>query len=341
MSDDRFFKLSGPFKLGYLAELTNCELSNIEATETIVNDIAPLKEANDEQITFFDNKKYLEEFKITKAKACFVSKKMAPFAPNSLTCLVSKNPYKSYAIAARKFYPEDSDNVSISDKAIIDTTATIGDNCLIEASVVIGKNVEVGDNCNIKSNTVISDGVKIGNNCRIGANVTISHALIGNDVCIYSGVVVGSRGFGFAIDYSEGFTTVPQLGRVIIEDKVEIGANTTVDRGAGPDTVIGEGTRIDNLVQIGHNVKVGKHCIIVSQAGISGSTEVGDGVMIGGQTGIAGHLKIGAGAKIAAKSGVMRDIPAGVVEYMGVPAIPLKQYMRQIVTLNKLIKKKV
>jgi UDP-3-O-[3-hydroxymyristoyl] glucosamine N-acyltransferase len=145
---------------------------------------------------------------------------------------------------------------------------------------------------------------------------------------------VGRPGFGFAIDPA-GFVSVPQLGRVVIEDGVEIGANTTIDRGAGPDTVIGAGTRIDNLVQIGHNVQIGRNCIIVSQTGISGSTKFGDFVMAGGQSGFAGHLTVGNGAKIAAQSGIMRDIPAGA-EVMGYPATDLKQFMRQVATLSRL-----
>ena len=155
---------------------------------------------------------------------------------------------------------------------------------------------------------------------------------------VYTLARIGQDGFGFAIDPA-GFVKVPQLGRVIIEDSVEIGANTTIDRGAGPDTVIGQGTWIDNLVQIGHNVKIGKGCVIVSQAGISGSTIIDDFVMIGGQAGIAGHLHVGSGAKVAAQSGIMRNIPAGE-EQMGYPALPMKQFMRQIATLNRLSKKK-
>ncbi|MFP4464344.1 MAG: UDP-3-O-(3-hydroxymyristoyl)glucosamine N-acyltransferase, partial [Alphaproteobacteria bacterium] len=203
--------------------------------------------------------------------------------------------------------------------------------------VYIGQGVEIGNQVWIEAGAVIQEGVKIGNRCRIGAGACVSHALIGDHVRLYPGVRVGQDGFGFAIDPA-GHVKVPQLGRVIIEDHVEIGANTTIDRGAGPDTVIGQGTWIDNLVQIGHNVKIGRGCVIVAQVGISGSTIIEDFVAIGGQAGIAGHLRVGSGAKIAAQSGVMNNLEARK-EYMGSPAFPKMQFFRHVAALNRLIKK--
>jgi UDP-3-O-[3-hydroxymyristoyl] glucosamine N-acyltransferase len=185
---------------------------------------------------------------------------------------------------------------------------------------------------------VICDGVEIGSDCDIGANTYVTHALIGKKVRIYPGAVIGRPGFGFAIDPS-GFVSVPQLGRVIIEDYVEIGANSTIDRGAGPDTIIGMGTRIDNLVQLGHNVVLGKACVIVSQTGISGSTKFGDFVMTGGQSGFAGHLTIGSGTKVGAQSGIMRDVAPGS-EIMGSPGVPVKQFMRQVAIMGKMSDRK-
>jgi UDP-3-O-[3-hydroxymyristoyl] glucosamine N-acyltransferase len=234
--------------------------------------------------------------------------------------LVSPHPYKSYALAAQYFYPFEKPDPLVSPHAVVGEGVKIGAGTSIEAGVVIGKNVEIGEDCHI------------------GANAVISHAVIGDNVRIYPGVCIGQDGFGFAIDPA-GHVKVPQLGRVIIGDSVEIGANTTIDRGAGPDTEIGSGTWLDNLVQIGHNVKMGRGCVMVAQSGISGSTVLEDYVVIAGQVGIAGHLRIGMGAQIAAKSGLMKDV-APRSEMMGYPAVPIKQFMRQIATLNRLIKPK-
>ena len=195
----------------------------------------------------------------------------------------------------------------------------------------------IGDHAWIESHVSIGHGVQFGNNCRVGANSTVSHSIIGNHVRLYPGVRIGQDGFGFAID-PVGFVKVPQLGRVVMGDHIEIGANCCIDRGAQGDTTIGSGTWIDNLVQIGHNVKIGRGCVIVSQCGISGSTELGDFVVMGGQVGIAGHLKIGSMARIAAQSGVIKDIPPKE-EWMGYPAIPLRTFMRQTVKLNQLVQK--
>jgi UDP-3-O-[3-hydroxymyristoyl] glucosamine N-acyltransferase len=267
-----------------------------------------------------------------------VRPELAGVAPAGTVCLTHKNPYKAYAIAAQAFYPAEPAASFRAPTALIDKTAVIGSDCSIEDGVIIGANAKIGSRCRIQAHAVIRDGVEIGDDCDIGAHAYITHALIGSKVRLHPGARIGRPGFGFAIDPA-GFVSVPQLGRVIIESDVEIGANTTIDRGAGPDTVIGQGTRIDNLVQIGHNVKIGKGCVIVAQVGISGSTQVGDYVMMGGQAGVAGHIKIGSKTKIAAQSGIMRDIPPGT-EYMGSPAVPIRQAMKQVALLAKLAIKK-
>jgi UDP-3-O-[3-hydroxymyristoyl] glucosamine N-acyltransferase len=207
---------------------------------------------------------------------------------------------------------------------------------VIEAGVVIGAKAVIGDGCWIEANAVIGRGVTIGATSRIGANATISHAEIGSGTRLYPGVRVGQDGFGFAIDPA-GHVKVPQLGRVIIGDHVEIGANSCIDRGAGPDTVIGHGTWIDNLVQIGHNVKIGRGCVLVAQSGVAGSTTLEDYAVLAALAGVAGHLKIGMGARIGAKSGVMKDVPAGE-EQLGAPAMPVKEFMRQVIALKRLTK---
>ena len=320
MADPRFFDKQPALSLGEIAELSGAELSPNADISLKIEDVASLQSAGAADISFLDNIKYKEDFAATKAGACFVRPELQDIAPDGTALLLSDNPYKSYALTAQHFYPQDIQKEDISPQAHIAKSAKIGKNCIIEPGAVIMENVEIGDHC------------------RIGANAVISHAIIGSYVTIYRGVCIGQDGFGFAIDPA-GYVKVPQLGRVIIEDHVEIGANTTIDRGAGPDTVIGQGTWIDNLVQIGHNVQIGKGCVIVAQVGISGSTVLEDYVMIGGQCGLAGHLRVGKGAKIAAQSGVMRDIPAGK-EHMGSPSMPVKQYMRQVAVLKRLIKDK-
>lgn len=338
MPDPRFFKLLGPFTLADLAARTGSSLSDEKYAGRVVKDVAPLDVAASDHLCFFDNKKYLDAFRGTKAGACFVRAEFASFAPEGLACLLHKNPYKAYAIAASAFYPAETFSEYRDPMASIHPEVEIGAGCFIEAGAVIEKGVKIGARTRIGAHAVISAGVEIGAESDIGSNAYVSHALIGARVRLYPGVSIGRPGFGFAMD-ATGFLSVPQLGRVLIGDDVEIGANTTVDRGAGPDTVIGQGTRIDNLVQIGHNVKIGKYCVIVAQTGISGSTEIGDFTMIGGQAGLAGHLKIGSRVKIAAQSGVMRDIPDGA-EHMGSPSVPLRQFMKQTALLGKMSAKK-
>ncbi len=255
-----------------------------------------------------------------------------------MALLVTDEPYSAYALTSRHFYPDAAVTPGISPQAIVAKSAVIGKDVRIEAGTVIGENVTIGNGSRIGANTVIGDGVEIGENCRIGALCSISHTIIGQRVTLHRGIHIGQDGFGFAPSKT-GIVKVPQLGRVLIGDDVEIGAGSCVDRGAGPDTIIGASSKIDNLVQIGHNVRIGKYVIIAAQCGISGSTWIEDGVMLGGQSGLAGHLKIGAGAKLAARSGVMTDVPAGET-YGGAPAVPVRDWHRQTVAVAKLGKKK-
>ena len=318
--------------------MLDCALPEDADASVVLDDVCPLSNAQPSHLSFLDNIKYKEDFLTTKAGACLVSPQMAEIAPKGLVCLVSDTPYKAYALAAQAYYPEKQPDSNISKLASIDKSAKLGKGVCVEQNVVIEPNVEIGKNAWIEAGAVIKEGVIIGDHVRIGAQSTISHSLIGDYVRLYPGVRVGQDGFGFAID-PEGHVKVPQLGRVIIEDHVEIGANTTIDRGAGPDTIIGQGTWIDNLVQIGHNVVIGKGCIIVAQVGISGSCIIEDFVAIGGQAGMAGHLRIGKGAQIGAQSGVINDLDGGE-EYMGSPAFPKRQFFRQVAALNRLIKRK-
>ncbi|MCC7281954.1 MAG: UDP-3-O-(3-hydroxymyristoyl)glucosamine N-acyltransferase, partial [Acetobacteraceae bacterium] len=212
--------------------------------------------------------------------------------------------------------------------ALIGAGAEIGPFAVIEAGA------ELGPGCRIGPHAVIGEGCRLGEGCRIGAHASLSHAVLGARVFVYPGARIGQPGFGFAAS-ADGFVTVPQLGRVLVGDDVEIGANCCVDRGSVGDTVIGAGTRIDNLVQIAHNVRIGRACVIVAQTGISGSAELGDFAQLGGQAGVTGHLKIGAKARIAAQAGVMTDVPDGA-EYAGSPAENIRTHIRGIMTLRRL-----
>lgn len=339
MSDSRFFKKPKPLSLGDIAKISGAELYGEADPQMMVADVAPIQTATSDCVSFIDNKKYMDAFSKSEAGACFVSPDNVEKAPKGMALLVSKQPYKAYAKAAQKFYPEPSwDKSYIADTAFIHPTAKIGSQCIIDHNVYIGRNVEIGDNSWIKPNTVIGLGCVIGDNAVIGSNSSLSNAIIGSNCRFLPGVRIGQDGFGFAIDPA-GHVLVPQLGRVVIGDRVCIGSNTTIDRGAGPDTEIGDGTMIDNLVQIGHNVKIGKFCIIVSQVGISGSTVIEDYAVLAGQVGVAGHITVGRGARVAAQSGLMRDVPAGA-EVMGSPAVPLREKFKQIAMLSKLAKKK-
>ncbi|MCB1559007.1 MAG: UDP-3-O-(3-hydroxymyristoyl)glucosamine N-acyltransferase [Alphaproteobacteria bacterium] len=338
MADPRFFVSPASYSLAQIAGKIGAELHVSSDADFVVSDVAALDVANAEHLSFLDNKKYKDQFSVTKAGACIVHPDMIEFAPEGLRLLLSPTPYKAYALAAQVFYPEQRPEPFISSLASVHPSAKIGDGCFVGDFVTVGAGAELGSGVWVESHAAIGAGVILADGVRVGNHATISHAIVGRGSRIYPGVRIGQDGFGFAIDPS-GFVKVPQLGRVVIGDMVEIGANSTIDRGASGDTVIGSGSWIDNLVQIGHNVKIGRGCILVSQVGIAGSTEIGDFVVLAGQVGVAGHLKIGSMAKVAAKSGVTKNIPAKE-EWMGYPAMPMKKYLRQSVYLSKAVERK-
>lgn len=338
MADPRFFAVAGPFTAEEISRRTGATLAGAGKEKRALRDVAPLDAAGPDQLSFLDNRKYVDTFRTTRAGACFVHPDLAREAPKDVALLITPEPYRAYAIAAQAFYPDPPPVPGVAPSAVVDATVDLGEGCRVEANAVIGDHAKLGRRCLIGPNAVIGTGVVLGDDVRVGANASISHSLIGNRVRIYPGARLGQDGFGFAPD-PKGFVKVPQLGRVIVGDDVEIGANSTVDRGAGPDTIIGPGTMIDNLVQIGHNVQIGRQCVLVSQTGISGSTKLGDFVMIGGQGGLIGHLNIGTGAKIGAQAGVMRDVAPGET-VLGSPAFPVREFHRQVAALRRLAKKR-
>jgi UDP-3-O-[3-hydroxymyristoyl] glucosamine N-acyltransferase len=338
VADPRFFSVAGPFTAAEIARRTGAALGGAGEGERLLRDVAPLDSAGPEHLAFLDNRKYLPAFRQTRAGAAFVQPALAGEAPKGLTLLLTEQPYRGFALAAQAFYPEAPPQPGIAPSAVIDPTARLGEGCAVDPNAVIGARVEIGRRCHIGANSVIGAGCVLGDDVRVGANASISHSIIGSRVRLYPGTRIGQDGFGFAPDPS-GHVKIPQLGRVMIEDDVEVGANSTIDRGAGPDTVIGAGTMIDNLVQIGHNVQVGRGCVLIAQAGIAGSTRLGDFVIIAAQGGLVGHLTIGSGARIGAQAGVMRDVAPGET-VIGSPALPQREFFREVATLRRLARKK-
>lgn len=338
MADLRFFNRNKPLTIAEIASLSGAVLHNPSMAGQMIEDVAPLDRAGSSEISFLDNSKYIQGFTESRAGACFIREKHIEVAPAGMALLITEDPYRAHAMTAQYFYPFVPPVSDVSPHAVIDATAKIGANCIVGPNAFIGRGVEIGEGCIIGANAVLHDGVVIGAGSRVGALTSLSHTLVGERVIIHRGVHIGQDGFGFALGRG-GHVKVPQLGRVVIENDVEIGAGTCIDRGTGPDTIIGEGTKIDNLVQIGHNVQIGKHCVIVAQVGIAGSTRIGDGTVLAGQVGVAGHLKIGSGVRVAAKAGVMNDLPSGA-SYGGYPAIPAKDWHRQTLALAKLGKQR-
>ncbi|MCH7485981.1 MAG: UDP-3-O-(3-hydroxymyristoyl)glucosamine N-acyltransferase [Proteobacteria bacterium] len=336
MADPRFYVAALPLTLKELAELSRAEARG--DADAVFTDVAPLAQAGPDHVSFLDNMRYADAFSASKAGACIVRPDMEKKAPEDMALLLTDDPYGGYARVARAFYPPPPPSAAVSSLAVIDETASLGRDCRVDAGAVIGPGAEIGHRCHIGAHAVIGEGVVLGDDCLIGPSASLACALVGKRVIIHAGACIGQDGFGFAPG-AQGHLKVPQLGRVIIEDDVEIGANTTIDRGTGPDTVIGEGAKIDNLVQIAHNVRVGRGCMMAAQVGISGSTTVGDFSMIGGQAGFAGHLRIGDGTRIAAQSGLMRDVEAGST-VGGSPAVPMRQWLRGVARLERMAKKK-
>lgn len=329
MPDPRFFEDLGPITLGELAELTGAELAQAGAARKSVRGVSILAQAGPETVTFLSDRKLAPELAATRAVACFLPAELAEAAPPGCVALLTRQPQAAYALAAGRLHRLRT----IPPGAAIAPDANLEPGVELAPGVVLGPGVRIGRGTHIGANTVIGPGVAIGRDCRISANVSIGCALIGDRVTILAGAVVGEAGFG-ATAGPGGVIDIPQLGRVIVQDGVTIGANSCVDRGAFDDTVLGENTKIDNLVQIAHNVRVGRNCVMAAHTGISGSVTIGDGAQLGGRVGIADHFTIGAGARLAAAAGVMSDVPPGET-WGGFPAQPIRGWMRQTAWLRK------
>lgn len=341
MSEPQFFPAATSLDFGEVASISGLTLPEGVDASRRVTGAAALEHAGPSDIAYMDNPKYTEALASTAAGLCLVSPRFAERVPAGTTALISPAPYHAFAKVLARFFPAALKPGSVfgsqgvAPGAFVHATAVLEAGVTVDPGAVIGPGAEIGAGTVVASHAVVGPQVRIGRNCSIGAGCTLQAALIGNRVIIHPGVRIGQDGFGFAMS-PRGHMKVPQIGRVIIQDDVEIGANSCIDRGASRDTVIGEGTKIDNLVQIGHNVVVGRHCVIVSQVGIAGSSTLEDFVVLGGQVGLAGHLTIGMGAQVAAQSGVAGDVPRGA-KYGGYPAQPALNWARESAMLKSLL----
>jgi UDP-3-O-[3-hydroxymyristoyl] glucosamine N-acyltransferase len=329
-----------------IAALTRAKPRDGDPLDRRIGNIAPLDTATSADISFIDNAKYLDAFVATRAGACFVGPRfeaMAPKGPQGPVVLVTPHPYPAFVAVARALFPDALRPSSLfgvsgrSKDARVHPSAHVEAGVTVDPFAVIGPDAEIGAGTVIATGAVIGPGVCIGRNCAVGPNATIVHALIGDRVIIHAGTRIGFDGFGY-LPGPKGHQKIPQTRRVIVQDDVEIGANCTIDRGSTRDTVVGEGTKVDNLVHIAHNTAIGRHCLLAAQTGISGSVNVGDYVMMGGQVGVADHFTVGDGAMLAARSGVITDVPAGA-RYNGWPAQPAREWLRGMMWLRRMARR--
>src|ERR1700732_3215401 len=335
MAQPTFFEQPPPSTLADVAALTKAQLVDPSRAGQQVRGRASLDEAGPMHLTFFDNLKYADQLAATKAGACLVSKRFEQSVPPDVAVLRVDHPFREFVKVARVLHSDALrpnswfGNSGIAASAVIDPTAHLEDGVIVDPLAVIGPNVEIGAGTVIGAGAVIAANVRSGRDCNVGARCSIQFALIGNNVLIHPGCSIGQDGYGFVFFGPDGHLKVPQTGRVLIQNDVEIGAGTTIDRGSLRDTVIGEGTKIDNQVQIGHNVTIGRHCLLAAQIGLAGSLAMGDHVALGAKVGINNHPHIGDGAQVTAMSAVKDDIPANG-RWGGTFAKTTRQWLREM-----------
>ena len=334
--DSRFFARTGPHSLAAVAKAAGGTLPE-RAPDLMLAGIAPLQTAGAGEVSFLDNRKYLPALRATNAGVVIVHPELATAVPSGTVAIVVASPYESWARVAALFHPLHPPRPGVHPSAIVEEGALIDPSAEVGALAVIGAGASIGPGSRVGAHAVIGPGVVMGKDCRIGTHASVTHAILGARVYVYPGARVGQEGFGFA-QTAQGFLSVPQVGRVVLEDDVEVGANSCVDRGSLHDTVIGTGSRLDNLVQVGHNVRIGRFCAIAGQAGISGSTVLEDFVMVAGQAGLIGHLRVGKGAMLGAQTGIMNDVSAGA-QVLGSPAQPVRDFLRQVAVLKRLARR--
>jgi UDP-3-O-[3-hydroxymyristoyl] glucosamine N-acyltransferase len=340
MTEAFFFKRGSGLTLRGIVALTGAEPQPGAELDRRITGIAALDRATPSDLCFLDNAKFAAQASVCNAGACLAPERLAQLLPGRVSLLCARAPYRAFVEVCRTLFPEALRPSSLFEAhgvaagALVHPTARLEGGVTVDPGAVIGPRAEIGAATVIGAGAIVGPNVHIGRDCAIGPNVSIIHALIGDRVIIHAGCRIGQDGFGYLMG-AAGHRKIPQIGRVIVQDDVEIGANTTIDRGAMSDTVIGEGTKIDNLVQIGHNVLIGRHCVLAAHTGISGSVVIGDHVVTGGQVGIADHVTVGAGVALGAKSGVMNNIPPGA-RWFGIPAKPVRQYFREVAALKRL-----
>ena len=339
MEHPGFFHRAGPFPLWLIAETIGAELIGAGDSASMIADVRSLRDAGSDDLAFFENRKYAAQLAVTKARACILAVADAARAPQDTAALTTSKPYEAFARALSLFYADAlrskaADSPAEQGGRLVHQSATIAEGVTIEPGAVVGREAVIGAGSIIAAGATVGYRVVLGADCYVGAGATVTHAVIGRGVIIHSGARIGQDGFGFAMS-GKGHLKVPQIGSVIIGYNVEIGANTTIDRGSLSDTVIGDGTKIDNQCQIAHNVVIGRHCILVAQTGIAGSSELGDFVVMGARSGVLGHVKIGSGAQIAGMAHVKNDVEPGA-RMGGTPARPFQEWAREVAAVRKL-----
>jgi UDP-3-O-[3-hydroxymyristoyl] glucosamine N-acyltransferase len=331
-ADPRFFPARGPFSLAEIAAAAGARLSG-EGDRQLTG-VAPLALAGPGDVAYVEGRRHAAALASTRAGAVLVAEEDAASVPRGSVALLTPTPQLAFARVAALFHPRPAAVPGIHPTAVVAPDAVIGEGCEIGPFAVIGARAELGPGCIIGPHAVVGPGCVLGPGCILRAHASMEHCLAGAGVVLHQGARVGNEGFGFVTTSAGEHVTLPQLGRVILGDAVEIGANACVDRGAGGDTVLGPGTRLDNLVQIGHNVRTGRGCVIVAQVGIAGSVELGNHVVIAGQAGLAGHIRLGDRARVGAQAGVAQDVPAGT-DVVGSPAWPAREFLRAMTWLRR------